>query len=53
MSGPLRRVQGEVADLAAAIERVSGDVALHEEPAGFVAALERGAPGSSPTESHG
>jgi hypothetical protein len=43
VSEPERRVQGAVADLAAAIERESVDVALHEEPAGFVAALEAGA----------
>ena len=36
-------MQGEVADLAAAIERESVDLGTHEEPAGFVAALEDGA----------
>lgn len=35
-------MQGEVADLAVAIERACADLALHEEPAGFVAALEDG-----------
>jgi len=43
VSEPERRVQGAVADLAAAIERESVDLALHEEPAGFVVALEDGA----------
>jgi hypothetical protein len=34
----------ERASLAGAIERWSADLALAEEPAGFVRALERGAP---------
>jgi hypothetical protein len=34
----------EAAALAAAIERWAGDLSLAEEPAGFLAALEDGAP---------
>jgi hypothetical protein len=34
-----------LANLAAAIERAAVDLALAEEPAGFLAALEAGAPG--------
>ena len=37
-------LQGPLAELAAAIERAAGDLALAEEPARFVAALEAGAP---------
>lgn len=32
-----------VADAAALIERAAGDLALSEEPSGFLAALEEGA----------
>ena len=39
-----RALQGPLADLAAAIERAAGDLALAEEPARFLAALEAGAP---------
>jgi len=39
-----RQVQSDVAALAGAIERMAGDLALGEEPAGFVVALEAGAP---------
>jgi hypothetical protein len=39
-----RARQGPLADLAAAIERAAGDLALAEEPAGFQSALEAGAP---------
>jgi hypothetical protein len=39
-----RALAGALADLAAAIERAAGDLALAEEPAGFRAALEAGAP---------
>jgi hypothetical protein len=39
-----RARQGVLADLAAAIERAAADLALAEEPAGFAAALEAGAP---------
>lgn len=40
MSHPERPVSAEVAGLAAAIERTATDLALAEEPSGFVAALE-------------
>lgn len=40
MSHPERPVSAEVAGLAAAMERASVDLALAEEPAGFLAALE-------------
>jgi len=46
-----RRPPGEVADLAAAIERAAGDLALAEEPARFLAALDAGAPDPSPAAS--
>jgi len=36
--------QAELAHLAAVIERLAGELALAEEPAGFEAALEEGAP---------
>jgi hypothetical protein len=39
-----RARQGWLADLVAPIERAAADLALAEEPAGFVAALEAGAP---------
>jgi hypothetical protein len=39
---------GEVASLAAAVERAAVDLALAEEPAGFQAALEAGAPTPEP-----
>jgi hypothetical protein len=39
---------GEVASLAAAIERAAVDLALAEEPAGFQAALAAGAPPPEP-----
>ncbi len=39
-----RALQGQLADLAAVIERAAGDLALAEEPARFLAALEAGAP---------
>ena len=38
------RVRADVADMAAIVERAAGDLALAEEPAGFVVALELGAP---------
>jgi hypothetical protein len=40
--------QGAVADLAAAMERAAADLGLAEEPAGFTAALEAGAPPAEP-----
>ncbi|MBI1737138.1 MAG: hypothetical protein HYR51_18355 [Candidatus Rokubacteria bacterium] len=36
-----RHVQAAVADMAAVIERAAGDLALAEEPAGFLAMLEQ------------
>jgi hypothetical protein len=39
-----RARQGALADLVAPIERAAADLSLAEEPAGFVAALEAGAP---------
>ncbi len=36
--------QAELAHLAGVIERLAGELALSEEPAGFEAALEEGAP---------
>lgn len=43
-----RALAGALADLAAAIERAAADLALAEEPAGFQAALEAGAPPPEP-----
>jgi hypothetical protein len=40
MGEPERAVRAAAADLAAAIERLAADLALAEEPARFVAALE-------------
>ncbi|MBI4636460.1 MAG: hypothetical protein HY727_08945 [Candidatus Rokubacteria bacterium] len=40
MGDTARQVRADVADLAATIERVAADLALVEEPSGFVAALE-------------
>jgi len=40
MSAPEPRVSADVASLAAAIERAAADLALTEEPSGFVVALE-------------
>ena len=40
MTEQARQVRAMVADTAAVIERASADLALSEEPAGFVAALE-------------
>jgi hypothetical protein len=40
MTDQARQVSATVADTAAVIERASGDLALSEEPAGFLAALE-------------
>ena len=50
MSEPERRPSAEVAGLAAAIERVAADLAIGEEPSGFVLALEGDA---SPTQPRG
>ncbi len=53
MSDAERALIGELADLAGAIERAAGDLALAEEPARFVAALEGGAPAPPPAEPAG
>ena len=39
-----RARQGALADLVAPIERAAADLSLAEEPAGFMAVLETGAP---------
>ena len=46
MNTPDNRVSADVAGLAAAVERLAADLAIAEEPAGFVLALE----GESPAE---
>jgi hypothetical protein len=46
MKAPENRVSADVAGLAAAVERIAADLAIAEEPAGFVLALE----GESPAE---
>lgn len=43
MSQTPRDVMIEVANLAAAVERAAADLALSEEPSGFVTALDAGA----------
>ena len=40
MNDPQNRVSADAAGLAAAIERAAADLAIAEEPAGFVLALE-------------
>jgi hypothetical protein len=40
MNDPQNRVSPDAAGLAAAIERAAADLAIAEEPAGFVLALE-------------
>lgn len=40
MTAPERELRAALADLAAVIERAAADLALAEEPARFVAALE-------------
>ena len=47
MNAPETRVSADAAGLAAAIERVAADLAIGEEPSGFVLALEGDA---SPTQ---
>jgi hypothetical protein len=44
MAVPERGIQAELAHLVAALERSAADLALAEEPARFVAALEEAAP---------
>jgi hypothetical protein len=50
MSSLDRRVSVDVAGLAAAIERMAADLAIAEEPAGFVLALEGDAGNAEPRE---
>jgi hypothetical protein len=45
-NAPENRVSADVAGLAAAVERIAADLAIAEEPSGFVLALE----GESPAE---
>jgi hypothetical protein len=40
MTTPENRTSADVAGLAAAVERIAVDLAIAEEPAGFVLALE-------------
>ena len=40
--------QADLAGMAGAVERLAGDLALAEEPARFVAALESGQTSSAP-----
>jgi hypothetical protein len=48
MTGADRARAGVLAEMAAAIERAAGDLALGEEPAGFQTALDTGAPPPAP-----
>ena len=48
MTDAERTRQGAVADLVAAVERASADLAIAEEPSGFTAALAAGAPVPDP-----
>ena len=50
---PEPALTGEVADLAAVVERAAVDLALSEEPAGFQAALEAGGPPADPPSASG
>jgi hypothetical protein len=50
MSVPEKRVSVDVAGLAAAIERMAADLAIGEEPAGFVLALEGDASPAEPRD---
>jgi hypothetical protein len=50
MSIPDKRASADVAGLAGAIERVAADLALSEEPAGFVLALEGDPPPVEPRD---
>ena len=43
MTSTSRDVTIEVASLAAAVERAAGDLAMSEEPSGFLTALDEGA----------
>lgn len=48
MDEPERALRATLADLAAVIERATADLALAEEPARFLAALDEAAPEASP-----
>ena len=48
MSDAERARQGALAELVAAVERAAADLAIAEEPAGFTAALDAGAPAPEP-----
>jgi len=50
MNGPETRVSADAAGLAAAIERAAIDLAIGEEPAGFVLALEDDANPAKPRD---
>jgi len=50
MSDPEKQVSADVAGLAAAIERMAADLAIGEEPAGFVLALEGDAKTEEPRD---
>jgi hypothetical protein len=48
MTDAERSRQAALADLVAAVERAAADLALAEEPSGFLAALDAGAPAPDP-----
>ena len=48
MTDAERARQLAVADLVAAVERAAADLAVAEEPSGFIAALAAGAPAPDP-----
>jgi hypothetical protein len=50
MQTPENRVSADAAGLAAAIERAANDLAIGEEPAGFVLALEGDASPAEPRD---
>ena len=50
MNDPEKQVSADVAGLAAAIERMAADLAIGEEPAGFVLALEDDANPAKPRD---
>jgi hypothetical protein len=50
MHDPEKRVSADVAGLAAAIERMAADLAIGEEPAGFVLALDGDAKPAEPRD---
>jgi hypothetical protein len=50
MNAPENRVSAHVAGFAAAVERAAADLAIGEEPAGFVLALEGDASPAEPRD---